>query len=90
MMSGPDGVAGQRLRAFVERIEQVEEEIKGLTEAKKEIFDEAKGEGYDVKILKEIIRLRKQEPKERDERDMLLDTYLHAIETAPPLLEAAE
>ncbi len=89
-MSGPDGVAGQRLRAFVERIEQVEEEIKGLTEAKKEIFDEAKGEGYDVKILKEIIRLRKQEPKERDERDMLLDTYLHAIETAPPLLEAAE
>ena len=89
-MSGPDGVAGQRLRAFVERIEQVEEEIKGLTEAKKEIFDEAKGEGYDVKILIEVIRLRKQEPKERDERDMLLDTYLHAIETAAPLLEAAE
>ncbi len=89
-MSGPDGVAGQRLRAFVERIEQVEEEIKGLTEAKKEIFDEAKGEGYDVKILKEIIRLRKQDRTERDERDMLLDTYLHAIETAGPLLEAAE
>ena len=89
-MSGPDGVAGQRLRAFVERIEQVEEEIKGLTEAKKEIFDEAKGEGYDVKILKEVIRLRKQDRTERDERDMLLDTYLHAIETAAPLLEAAE
>ncbi len=89
-MSGPDGVAGQRLRAFVERIEQVEEEIKGLTEAKKEIFDEAKGEGYDVKILKEIIRLRKQDRTERDERDALLDTYLHAIETAGPLLEAAE
>ncbi len=89
-MSDVDGVAGQRLRAFVERIEQVEEEIKGLTEAKKEIFDEAKGEGYDVKILKEVIRLRKQDRTERDERDMLLDTYLHAIETAPPLLEAAE
>ncbi len=88
-MSGPDGVAGQRLRAFVERIEQVEEEIKGMTEAK-EIFDEAKGEGYDVKILKEVIRLRKQDQKERDERDSLLDTYLHAIETAEPLLEAAE
>ena len=44
-MSEVDGVAGQRLRSFVERIEQVEEEIKGLTEAKKEIFDEAKGEG---------------------------------------------
>ncbi len=89
-MSEVDSIAGQRLRSFVERIEQVEEEIKGLTEAKKEIFDEAKGEGYDVKILKEIIRLRKQDRTERDERDMLLDTYLHAIETAPPLLEAAE
>ena len=89
-MSEVDGVAGQRLRSFVERIEQVEEEIKGLTEAKKEIFDEAKGEGYDVKILKKVIRLRKQDRTERDERDSLLDTYLHAIETAGPLLEAAE
>ena len=89
-LEGIDGLAGQRLRSFVERIEQVEEEIKGLTEAKKEIFDEAKGEGYDVKILKEVIRLRKQEPKDRDERDMLLDTYLHAIETAEPMLQAAE
>ena len=88
-MSEVDGVAGQRLRSFVERIEQVEEEIKGLAEAKKEIFDEAKGEGYDVKILKEVIRLRKQDQKERDERDMLLDTCLHAIETAEPMLEAA-
>jgi uncharacterized protein (UPF0335 family) len=43
-----------------------------------------------VKILKEVIRLRKQEPKDRDERDMLLDTYLHAIETAEPMLQAAE
>ena len=83
-------VMRQRLRSFVERIEQVEEEIKGLTEAKKEIFDEAKGEGYDVKILKEVIRLRKQDRTERDERDSLLDTYLHAIETSGPLLEAAE
>ena len=89
-MSDIEGVAGQRLRSFVERVEQVEEEIRGLTEAKKEIFDEAKGEGYDVKVLKEVIRLRKQEQKERDERDMLLDIYLHAIETAEPLLQAAE
>ena len=89
-MSDIDGVAGQRLRSFVERVEQVEEEIRGLTEAKKEIFDEAKGEGYDVKVLKEVIRLRKQEQKERDERGMLLDTYLHAIETAEPMLQAAE
>ena len=89
-MSGPGGVAGDRLRSFVERIERLDEEIKGLTEDKKEIFDEAKGEGYDVKILKEVIRLRKQDKKERDERDSLLDVYLHAIETAAPYLEAAE
>ena len=89
-MSGPGGVAGNQLRAFVERIEQVEAEIKDLNEAKKEIFDEAKGEGYDVKILKEVIRLRKQDQKERDERDSLLDVYLHAIETAGPILQAAE
>jgi uncharacterized protein (UPF0335 family) len=89
-MSGPDGVAGNRLRTFVERIEHIEEEIKGLNEGKKEIFDEAKGEGYDVKVLKEVIRLRKQDKKDRDEHESLLEVYLHAIETAEPYLEAAE
>ena len=89
-MSGPGGVAGDQLRAFVERIERIEEEIKGLNEDKKEIFDEAKNEGYDVKILKEVIRLRKQDKKDRDEHDSLLEVYLHAIETAEPYLEAAE
>ena len=89
-MSGPGGVAGDQLRAFVERIERIEEEIKGLNEDKKEIFDEAKGEGYDVKILKEVIRLRRQDKKDRDEHDSLLEIYLHAIETAEPYLEAAE
>ena len=89
-MSGLDGVAGNQLRAFVERIEHVDEEIKALNEDKKSIFDEAKGEGYDVKILKEVIRLRKQDKRERDEHDSLLEVYLHAIETAGPLLEAAE
>jgi uncharacterized protein (UPF0335 family) len=89
-MSGPGGIAGDQLRAFVERIEHVEEEIKALNEDKKSIFDEAKGEGYDVKILKEVIRLRKQDKKERDEHESLLEVYLHAIETAQPLLQAAE
>jgi uncharacterized protein (UPF0335 family) len=89
-MSGPGGVAGDQLRAFVERIEHVEEEIKALNEDKKSIFDEAKNEGYDVKILKEVIRLRKQDKKERDEHESLLEVYLHAIETAKPYLQAAE
>jgi uncharacterized protein (UPF0335 family) len=89
-MSGPGGVAGDRLRALVERVEHVDEEIKALNESKKEIFDEAKNEGYDVKILKDVIRLRKQDKKERDEHESLLEVYLHAIESAKPYLQAAE
>ena len=88
-MSGSDGIAGDRLRSFVERIERLEEEIKGLSEDKKDIYTEAKGEGFDVKILREVVKLRKQDQKERDERDSLLDVYLHAIETASPLSKAA-
>ena len=78
-MSGPAGIAGDQLRAIVERIEHIEEEIKELTEGKKEIYLEAKGNGFDVKILREVIRVRKQDPKDRDERDSLLDVYLQAI-----------
>jgi uncharacterized protein (UPF0335 family) len=90
-MGGPDGVAGDRLRSFVERIERIDEDLKAMNEEKKGVFAEAKGEGFDVKILKEIIRLRKQDQNERDERDTLLELYLRAIETAPSqALQAAE
>jgi uncharacterized protein (UPF0335 family) len=82
-MSGPGGVAGDQLRAFVERIEHVEEEIRSLTEDKKEIFAEAKAEGFDVKILKEVIRIRKQDQEERQEHESLLEVYLHALEEGP-------
>jgi len=88
-MTSSEGIAGSRLRSFVERIERLEEEIKGLTEDKKDIYAEAKGEGFDVKILREVVRLRKQDKDERDERDSLLDMYLHAIETVPMPLAAA-
>jgi uncharacterized protein (UPF0335 family) len=89
-MSGPVGLAGDQLRAFVERIEHVEEEIKALTEDKKDIYAEAKGQGYDVKILREVVRVRKQDQKEQDENQSLLDSYLRAIATAtPPLAKAA-
>ena len=74
------GIAGDRIRSFVERIEHIEEEIKALNEGKKEIFAEAKGDGFDVKVLKEIVRLRKQDQDERDERESLLDLYLRAME----------
>jgi uncharacterized protein (UPF0335 family) len=88
-MGGPGEVAGDQLRSFVERIERVEEEIKGLTDDKKDIYAEAKSFGLDVKILREVIRVRKQDQKDRDEQETLLDLYLHALETAAPRAKAA-
>jgi len=88
-MSGPVGIGGDQLRAIVERIEHVEEEIKELTEAKKEIYLEAKGNGFDVKTLREVIRLRKQDQKERDEQESLLDAYMQAIKGASRPAKAA-
>jgi uncharacterized protein (UPF0335 family) len=90
-MSDVVGIPGNRIRSFVERIEQIENEIKELNEAKKEVFSEAKGEGFDVKILKEIIKLRKQDQDERDEHDSLLDVYMRAMDEAglAPVAEAA-
>jgi uncharacterized protein (UPF0335 family) len=88
-MSGSVGIAGDQLRAIVERIESVEQEIKELTEAKKEIYQEAKSNGFDVKTLREVIRVRKQDQKERDEQESLLDTYLEAIKVVPKVKKAA-
>lgn len=77
------GIAGDRIRSIIERIEQVDEELKALNEGRKEIFAEAKGEGFDVKVLKEILKLRKQDKDERDEQDTLLDLYMRAMDEAP-------
>ena len=89
-MSGPEGIAGDRLRSFVERIERIDEDLKAMNDEKKGVFAEAKGEGFDVKILREVIKLRKQDQDELDEKQSLLEIYLHALETARPTLEAAE
>ncbi|MER2266789.1 DUF2312 domain-containing protein [Methylobacterium oxalidis] len=78
------GIAGDRIRSIIERVEKVEEEIKDLMEAKKEIFLEAKSEGLDVKILKEILKLRKQDKDERDEHETLLEVYLRAMDAPMP------
>lgn len=83
-MTDTVGIAGDRIRSFIERIEHIEEEIKALDEGKKEVLSEAKGEGFDVKVLKEILRLRKQDKDERDEHESLLDLYLRAMEAAAP------
>ncbi|WP_294537727.1 DUF2312 domain-containing protein [uncultured Rhodoblastus sp.] len=81
-MTDTVGIAGDRIRSIVERIEHIEEEIKALNEDKKEVFQEAKGEGFDLKVIKEIIRLRKQDKDERDEHESLLDLYLSAMASA--------
>ena len=75
-------IPGGKIRAFIERVENLDTEIQELNEQKKEVFAEAKGEGFDVKILKEIIKLRKQDEEERDERESMLDLYMRAMEQA--------
>ncbi len=74
-------IPGGRIRSFVERVENLDTELQELNEQKKEVFAEAKAEGFDVKILKEIIKLRKQDKDERDEHETLLDLYMRAMES---------
>jgi uncharacterized protein (UPF0335 family) len=88
-MAKPGELAGDQLLTIVERIEHVEEEIRELTEAKKEIYAEAKSNGFDVKVLREVIRVRKQDQRELDENETLLDTYLQAIKGSSPAKKAA-
>jgi uncharacterized protein (UPF0335 family) len=82
-------IPGGRIRSFVERIEHLDTELQELSEHKKEVFAEAKAEGFDVKILKEIIKLRKEDKDERDEHETLLDLYLRAMETEERAAKAA-
>lgn len=68
-----------RLKTFIERIERLEEDKAAVSADMKGVFDEAKGEGFDVKILRKVIRLRKQDKAKRDEEEALTDLYLQAI-----------
>jgi uncharacterized protein (UPF0335 family) len=90
-MSDSVGLAGDRIRSFVERIEQLDLELQALNEGKKEVFAEAKNEGFDVKILKEIIKIRKQDQDEREEQETLMDVYMRAMDEsgAEPVARAA-
>lgn len=78
-MSDAHGVARDQLRAFVERIERLEEEKKTIADDIKDVYGEAKGMGFDTKILKKVIRLRAMDERKRQEEDAILDTYLHAL-----------
>jgi uncharacterized protein (UPF0335 family) len=88
-MSGPSDIPGDQLRTIVERIEHIDEEIKELNEGKREIFAEAKSNGFDVKVLREVIRIRKKDKQELDEQETLLDLYMQAIDKAKPVAKAA-
>ncbi len=78
-MADSGGVAGERLRSFIERIERLEEEKAALAEDIREVYSEAKGTGFDVKIMRQIVRLRKLDSADRQEQEALLDTYLAAL-----------
>ena len=86
-MSDAGGVAGDQLRAFVERIERLEEEKKVISDDIKDVYAEAKGNGFDVKILRKVVSLRKKQPHEREEEEAVLDLYLHALGMAGPATE---
>jgi len=82
-MSNTGGVAAGQLKAFVERIERLEEEKKGIADDIRDVFAEAKGQGFDTKVMRQVIRLRKKDASERQEEEALLDLYMHALGMAP-------
>jgi uncharacterized protein (UPF0335 family) len=82
-MPDAGGIAGERLKSFIERIERLEEEKRALAEDIKEVYSEAKGVGFDVKTIRNIVRIRKMDQDDLDEQQALLDTYLRAIGMKP-------
>lgn len=77
--SGDTSATDDQLRLFIERIERMEEEKKGVSDDIRDTYSEAKSQGYDTKIMRELIKLRKMHPHDRAERDAILDTYRAAI-----------
>ena len=84
----------QQLKAFIERIERLEEEKAALSGDIRDVFNEAKGTGFDVKVMRQVIRLRKQNVHERKEMEAVLETYMAALgmleDGAQPMQDAAE
>lgn len=78
-MSDVGGIAAERLKSFVERIEKLEEEKSGISEDVKEVYAEAKGTGFDTKIIRQIIRLRKMDKADRQEAEAILELYKEAL-----------
>ena len=87
------GIAGAQLKSFIERIERLEDEKRALGEDIKEVYAEAKGSGFEPKIMRQIIKIRKMDKDDQDEQATLLDLYKQALNMIPesgPSAEAAE
>src|SRR5205823_10838359 len=82
-MADGGGVAGERLRSFIERIERLEEERRALSGDIKEVYAEAKGNGFDTKIMRQLIRIRRMDKDDLDEQETLLDVYKRALGMLP-------
>lgn len=78
-MSEVGGIAGDQLRSYIERIERLEEDKANIAADIKEVYAEAKGTGFDIKIMRQLIRLRKMEDNDRSEQEEILDLYKRAI-----------
>jgi uncharacterized protein (UPF0335 family) len=78
-MADTENVAAEQLRLFIERIERLEEEKKGMADDIRDVYSEAKSQGYDSKTMRAIVRLRKMEKAAREEAEALLDTYKAAL-----------
>lgn len=89
-MPDVEGIAGDRLKSFIERIERLNEEKKALAEDISEVFAEAKGTGFDVKVMRQVIKIRAMDKDDLDEQETLLDVYKRAIGMLPDFAEAAE
>ena len=85
------GIAQEQLKSFIERIERLEEEKRGIAEDIKEVYAQSKAVGFDTKIMRKVIAVRKMDAHERNEQEALLDVYLHAIEGGDlPAAEAGD
>jgi uncharacterized protein (UPF0335 family) len=78
-MAKTGGVAGELLKSFIERIERLEEEKKALADDIRDVYAEAKGNGFEVKIMRQIVKIRKMDKADLDEQEALLETYLRAL-----------
>ncbi len=88
-MSDVGGVSSGQLKSFIERIERLEDEKAAVAEQIRDVFGEAKGTGFDIKIIRQVLKIRKMETQERLEQEELLDLYLSALGMIAPSQETA-